>query len=372
MDFDHRKYVPCLRWKQGEYRAISQLPPSSKDMLVPLIEVPEFGKQAQGWDHETAKKIKTIDKHLGLFTERVYKKWNDSPSFIDLGLISSNQRMKNNVHPVSFIFSELRGLLGCRVIPVTGLSRDNVYQQKIKAASTKDKNGICLRITVEQTARNSFKPEIDSLLTTLGIQPKNCDFILDLGAPNNYVPLDDFSTAIRIIVSRVPYLKNWRTFTFLGTSFPETMGSIREGTEIVPRHEWQLYKKLILSFGKIGLRLPSFGDYAISHPKVFDVDMRVMKPSATIRYTIDDGWYIVKGKKVRDKRLTNYSQYRKLCKQVLVSGYYCKPEFSWGDNYIQECANGTVTTGSLSTWRQVGTNHHIVKVTQDIANFYAS
>ncbi len=372
MNFNCYQYVPCLRWKEGEYKAISQLPPSSKRVLMPLIEVPEFGRPENGWDHETASKVKTIDKHLSLFADRVYKIWGDSPCFVDFNLISSTQRIKSRIHPISFVFKELRGLLGCQAIPVTGISRDSIYQQEIREVSTKDDNGICLRIKVEQAVKKIFKTEIDSLLSTLKAQPADCDVIFDLGAPMNFLPLHSFAMAIQGVVSKLPYLDKWRTFTLLSTSFPETMSSIKEGTEVVPRYEWQLYKKLMNSFSKSGLRLLSFGDYAISHPKVFDVDPKVMKPSATIRYTIDDGWFIVKGKKVRDKKLTNYKQYRKLCKQVLVSDYYCEPDFSWGDNYIQECANGTVKTGNLSTWRQVGTSHHVEKVIRDVASFYAS
>lgn len=382
MNFDHRQYVPCLRWKQGEYEAISQLPPSSKRMLMPLIEVPEFGRPEHGWDHETASKTKTIDKHLALFAKRVYKKWDDSPCFVDLSLISSAQRMKNGIHPISFIFKELRGLLGCQAIPVTGLLRDDKYQQEIKVASARDKNGICLRITIEQAKKKTIKNELDSLLSTLEIQPVECDFILDLGALTNFLPLNGLAMAIQAIVSKLPYLNNWRTFTLLGTSFPETMGSIKKEEEVIPRYEWQLYKIVIANFRGNGIRLLSFGDYAINHPKVPEIDMRQVNPAATIRYTIDNSWYIVKGKKLKkDKKdkgekvknkKYGYEQYRDLSKRIINSKYYFRPTFSWGDEYIQKCATGKSGTGSLSTWRQVGTSHHIVKVIQDIASFYAS
>jgi hypothetical protein len=382
MNFDHRQYVPCLRWKRGEYEAMSRLPLSSKRVLTPLIEVPEFGSPEHGWDHETASKAKTIDKHLALFAKRVYKKWDDSPCFVDLSLISSAQRMKNGVHPIHFIFKELRGLLGCQAIPVTGLLRDDKYQQEIKATSAKDKNGICLRITIEQAERRTIKNEMDSLLSTLKFQSTDCDLILDLGAPTNFRPLDGFAMAIQGIVGKLPYLNDWRTFTLLGTSFPETMGSIKEGAEIVPRYEWQLYKMLIAGLRGTGLRPPSFGDYAINHPKVLELDMRQVNPSATIRYTIDDSWYIVKGKKVKkdkkdegekvkDKKY-GFEQYRYLSKSIINSKYYFGTTFSWGDDYIQKCATGKSGTGSLSTWRQVGTSHHIEKVIRDIASFYAS
>jgi len=369
MSFDHTHYVPCLRWKQGEYQAISQLPPSSKRMLMPLIEVPEFGRPEHGWDHETASKTKTIDKHLALFAKRVYKKWNDLPCFVDLSLISSAQRMENGVHPISFIFKELGGLLGCQAIPVTGLNRDDKYQQEIKAASARDKNGICLRITIEQAKKKTIKNEIDSLLSTLKIQHTDCDLIVDLGAPINFLPLNGFAMAIQGIVSKLPYLNDWRSFTILGTSFPETMGSIKKEEEIIPRYEWQLYKRLVNDFRLAGLRLPTFGDYAINHPKVIERDPRTLNPSATIRYTIDDGWYIVKGKNIRDY---GREQYRKLSRKVLDSSYYCGPTFSWGDDYINQWGTGKRSKTSLTMWRQVGTNHHIVKVIQEIASFYAS
>lgn len=365
MNFDHRHYVPCLRWKQGEYQAVLKLPDTIKNVFTPLIEIPELG-----WDFEEKKEKKTIDELLfGFALKKVYKKWGTSPCFVDLGLTPPAKRMENGVHPIRFIFDELRATK-CQAIPVTGLLRDMNYQQEIKAVSTKDKRGACLRIKIGQAAKSTFKEEADTLLSTLEIQPTGCDFILDLGAPN-FIPLEGFSKAIQTIVSSFPYLDDWRTFAILGTSFPKTMGGIRKGGEIVPRDEWKLYRILTAGFRKTGLRLPTFGDYAINHPEIPELDWRVVKPAATIRYTTDNAWYIVKGDNIRDEKYGKFKQYRKLSKIVLDSRYYCNSSFSWGDKYIQECATGG-KTGSLMKWRQVGTNHHIEKVTQDIASFYAS
>ncbi|HUW19598.1 MAG TPA: beta family protein [Sedimentisphaerales bacterium] len=376
MSFNHTHYVPCLRWKQGEYQAVWRLRDTTKRMFTPLVEIPELG-----WDFEEEKEKKTIDQLLTDFAlKKIYKKWGSSPCFVDLNLIPPAKRMKNGVHPIRSIFNDLRWL-GCQAIPVTGLLRDGEYQQEIKTVSDKDKSGVCLRITIEQAAKGLFKTGIDSLLATLTIQSTNCDLILDLGAPN-FIPLEGFSKAIQTIVSSFPYLDDWRTFTILGTSFPETMAVVKKGGEILPRYEWKLYKRLVVDLKKAELRLPTFGDYAISHPKVLELDMRKANPSATIRYTIDDGWYIVKGEKVKkDKKYEGekvedkkygFEQYRDLSKSVINSKYYFGPTFSWGDDYIQKCANKESSTGKLMTWRQVGTNHHIVKVTQDIASSYAS
>ena len=365
MNFDHRYYIPCLRWKQGEYQAVLRLPNTIKNEFTPLIEIPELG-----WDFEEKKEKKKIDEHLSDFAQKkVYKKWGRSLCFVDLNLIPSSTRLQNGVHPIHFIFNEFRAFQ-CMAVPVTDLLRDEECQQEIRAVSDEDKKGVCLRISIEQAAKTTLQTKIDSLLSTLTIQSTDCDFILDLGAPN-FVPLDGFSKIIQAIISKLPYLNDWRTFILLGTSFPETMSVIKKAGEIVPRYEWKLYKRLVSDFRKANLRLPAFGDYAISHPKVSIVDMRTAKPYATIRYTIDDGWYIVKGENVRDEKHGKFKQYRELSKKLIDSKYYYGSNLSWGDEYIQKCAYGG-KTGNLSTWRQVGTNHHIVKVTQDIASFYAS
>jgi len=360
MKFDHRHYVPCLRWKMGEYQAVCRLSDTTKRMFTPLIEVPKIG-----FDFKEKKVKKTIDEHLSDFVlKKIYKKWGDSFCFVDLKLIGPSERLAKGIHPVKYVFDDLRKVR-CSAIPVTGLDRDKAYQQEIKTILTKDKNGVCLRISIEQAAKSSFGTQFSSFLSMLGAQTFDCDLILDLGAPN-FVPLEGFSQVIQNIMSNLPNLNKWRTFTIIGTSFPDTMAGIKLGVEIIPRHEWQLYKRLVNNFKKANLRLPTFGDYAVSHPKVLEQDMRMLKPSVTIRYTIDNRWYIIKGKNYKDYGL---KQYHELSRQVLGSKYYFGTAFSWGDNYIQECSSRNEKPGNLTTWRQVGTNHHIVKVMQDIASF---
>ncbi len=361
MNFDHSHYVPCLRWKTGEYQAVYRLSNTTKKMFTPLIQVSEFG-----YDFEKKKEPKTIDKHIEPFAKRVHDKWGKLPCFVDLKLIRPSERMASGVHPVKYVFDDLR-IMGCSAVPVTGLDRDKAYQQEVESILNKDKNGVCLRISIEHAAKSSLKKEMDLLLSILHIQSKNCDLIIDLGTPN-FEPTEGFSKVIQAIVSEIPYLKKWRTFSIIGTSFPKSMGGIKIGVTTIPRYEWQIYKILIDSLTKAKLRLPTFGDYAISHPEIPDLDWRVVKPPVKIRYTIDDRWYIVKGKNYRDY---GYGQYQKLSERILNSAYYNGPTFSWGDEYIQHCVNGG-KTGNLTMWVGVDTNHHIVKVTQDIASFYAS
>jgi hypothetical protein len=42
-----------------------------------------------------------------------------------------------------------------------------------------------------------------------------------------------------------------------------------------------------------------------------------------------------------------------------------------GDEYISDCSEGSESTGTLTTWRWVGANHHITRVVNDLANLRA-
>lgn len=97
--------------------------------------------------------------------------------------------------------------------------------------------------------------------------------------------------------------------------------------------------------------------------------MRLVKPSGTVRYAIDDAWLILKGPNVRDY---GFAQYVGHCKNVCGSSFFSGPTFSAGDKYIFDCAAGNASTGNLSTWRRVGTNRHLEKVARDVASFFAA
>lgn len=362
MELNHIIYVPCLRWKQGEYQAILKLADKTKEKIVPLIEVPELG-----WDFEEEKAKRSIDQLLPSFIKRIYDKWDALSCFIDvMKHISSFEKMADGTHPITYVFDALRKKQ-CLAVPVVVLTMDEACITAVKREIKEDGRGVCLRIPIEQAANSKIKENIDVMLSKLLVQADQCDLILDLAAPN-YIPVEGFVKVINDIISKTPYLNRWRTFTILGSSFPESMASIKREMEIIPRYEWQLYKQLVVSLAKSKLRVPNYGDYAIAHPKILQLDMRYIKPYATIRYAIEDYWCIVKGKIFRENR----GQYYELSKKLVASEYYYGDDFSYGDEFIKKCANGKISKWTLTTWRLVGTNHHIEVVVRDIANYFDS
>jgi hypothetical protein len=359
--FDHRHYVPCIRWKLGEYQALLRLKLDVKDSVTPLIEIPEIG-----WDFETEEDAKTIDEHLKKFATRFTDKWSHRWAFVDLKLIDPNERMVDGRHPLKFVFDDLRNKEGF-AIPVTGLHRDNAYQDAVADAISRDRSGVCMRISIGDIASPDFQLRLDGLLEKLAVEPEKVHFVIDLEAPK-FEPLEGFTKMVLAMLKKVPHLEGWATYSVCGTSFPETMGQLSLGVHIVKRYEWLFYKRLLKNL-PVDERKPAFGDYAISHPNTKAIDMRFVKPAASIRYTIDDAWYIVKGPNVRDH---GTAQYVKYCAALLKSGSFSGSSFSAADEYLRKCALRQATPGRHPTWRWVGTNHHVEKAVSDIANLNGS
>lgn len=352
------RYVPCLRWKQGEYQALMRLSAQTKATITPLIEVAE-----PGWDFENQCNLKTVDEHLAPVAGRILTKWGKRTAWVDLKLIPPGERMAKREHPVTWLFDELRKNR-CDCIPVVGPDRDSGYRNAVRKVVSKDAKGACIRLPFQVAAKTTMPNEVHKLLSELRIDAGDCDLVLDLGAPG-FKPISGITKLVLKILNNIPSLDKWRTLVVLSTSFPPSMAKIKRGTALLPRHEWELHLKLRKACKKNGIRIPCFGDYAISHPDVLKMDMRFVKPSATIRYTVKDNWLLLKGPNVRDH---GFGQYKDMCKALSASVHFHGPSFSTGDDYIYRCAHQGGSTGNLSVWRWVGTNHHIEKVAADVAN----
>lgn len=360
MDFKGRTYVPSLKWRQGEYQALYRLSPEAKKRVLPLVEIPPIE-----WDFEKGKLSKTIDKHLDPFAKRLKSKWGQNPSLIDLDLLDSDNRMADGTHPIDYVFDGVRRE-GVTSIPVTGITRTQPYQDAIRRVVGTDKQGVGVRVKLDQLASPDTPGRLQALLSYLEVSPKDTDLIIDLGAPA-FDPISTFANVIKGAVAKLLIVDDVRMFCVTATAFPDTMGKLAKGTQFVPRSEWLLYKAY-LSLLKGHERNPIFGDYGIAHPVLPALDMRLIKPAASIRYAVDDAWLVVKGENVRDH---GFKQYVKLCQMVTTSGHFSGEDYSEADAHILNCSKGAASTGNLSTWRWIGTNHHITKVADDTANFVA-
>ena len=359
--FDHKHYVPVIVWRQGEYQALMRSTLGVKSEITPLINVPPIE-----WDFEDGCLSKTLDVHLDKFARRVDDKWGKEPCFVDIHLVDEPRVMGDESHAVEKIFSDMRDR-NLHAIPVIHPSSDDETKAATRAVVAADRQGLAVRISLAELA-SGIDNKLEEVLDTLGdVSIDETDIILDLGTPN-FHPLDDLANLLWNLIDGSEQIKIARTFTVVATSFPESMGSLTKYTQSVSRDEWLLYKRLV-ALANDGRRIPTFGDYSIAHPNIPRIDMRIVKPSATLRYTVDDAWVILKGDNVRDH---GFQQYAEMCQNMKSDDDFMGDDYSYGDDYINKCGAGTASTGNLTTWRCVGTNHHFAKVVDDISNFFGA
>jgi len=360
--FGTEHYVPILKGKAGEYGALVDLDAASKDRLTPLIELPPVG-----WDYKNSTPAKSVDKHLQKVGQNLKKAWAEPrPLFLD-SLLPGNTVLSSGGHHLSGVLADARAV-GVRIVPVTGIGRDAAYQKAVKAALVKDKLGICLRLRPEHVAGDpqSLGGALESLLSAFGLAPSGVDLLVDLGEipPNQGVT---FAIAAQGIISGLPQLTAWRNVILSGSAFPTSLAGIPRGALLkIERAEWTMWR-ILASGARSVARTPTFSDYAIQHPEPFEADPRVIKPTASLRYTTDAHWLIVKGP---DWKKTGSQAFRTQCKRLMALPEYYGPHHCWGDDYISRCAAGTGSPGNLTTWRRVGTGHHMTVVAGQVAKTY--
>lgn len=354
-------YVPVLKWRQGEYQALWRLSDAYKVRIVPLIEVtpPDF-------DFELWQPKKSIDAHLEKFAARFKQKWGERPALLDAGLLDPAARMVEGTHPLLWLTDQVRPN-GAHLIPVTSFERDAGYQGAVRIANAVDGHGAALRCSLEDAADPDFAGNVEALAETLELDVSDLDIVIDLKSPN-FEPLDGLATLLSSVLSASPAFQAARSLTIVATAFPSSMAEVTGPIQFISRREWLLYK-MLMSLLAPGTRHPAFGDYAIASHELPQGDMRLLRPSATVRYTVNDGWIIAKGSNVRDN---GFEQYRGCCGVVTGSVHYLGASFSPGSDYVERCRSGVATTGNLSTWRWVGTNHHMTKIVHDLASFHGS
>lgn len=354
---DYRHYVPVLRWKRGEWLALKYLDEGVRSQITPLVEIPP----SRFWPRKDEQSL-DIDGRVSEIADAILESWGGSaPLLVDLGLVNTSVlRTSNGGHLLSRFSDEARKR-GIRVIPVTGLIRDGGYQSAALDMAVQDGEGLCLRLGLDELGHAGLAEEIDSLMGEFGLSHADVDLAVDLGL------VQQPAMALRGILSRIPNLGAWRTFTMISGAFPRDLTGFKIGTHELPRADWLTWRNEIVGSAPKQTRPPRFGDYTIQHP-IFSEPPLGANVSASIRYTSDEHWIILRGEGLRKQGGTGHRQY--IAHSILLRERpeYCGPGFSYGDRYIDEIATMGLKPGSPETWIRAGVNHHVTFVVRQIAN----
>jgi hypothetical protein len=347
-------YVPILKAKEGEYAALGALDLHVRLQVTPLLEIPSVP-----YDYLNERPLRTVEEHVRGIAHRIRSSWGeDRPVYIDYSAHSEEEVLTDGTHAFANILAEAIAAK-VQAIPVIYTSSSADAIQAVSSYAQKSGLGVCIRLVISDFDEEvDLEERIGKMIEDIALSDGDVDIILDLKELQSDVQRGIL--LLRAMLAALPRPAEWRRVIVAASSFPEDLRDVEASSVVtLPRREWDLWNALQRRPERLPRRDIVFSDYGIAHPSLKDVDPRLMTMSASIRYTGRNEWVIVKGRGVRQ---SGFEQYHALCQRLVQHPAYEGASFSWGDRYIAETAVRTTGPGNATTWRKVGTNHHITLV----------
>jgi hypothetical protein len=354
-----QRYMPVLWWKKGEQDAVKHLFTHDKLKMTPLLNV--LGQRPPEEEGiRESKRQRPKSDWLTEMADTIEKSWGYAPALVEVHALGGQPIPAGPLHPVVRLFDEARAR-GLRLVPVGRLTYRPVLRAAIWETVVRDGRGMCIRLTRRDLARPALQADLQNLLDDLALTPAEADLVLD------FEIVDASGFDLMVACALLPILDEWRSFTVVGGAFPKDLGGPLQtpGRHLQSRYEWRTWTDQI---GRSLPRTPAYGDYAMRYPLLIKYERRPT-PSASIRYTVDRDWVVMRGQQLNAERFVQY----RANAQLLKAGTDYKGEsFSYGDQCIHEIATGTKNTGNPQSWLTVGVNHHLTLAVLQLASLFDS
>ncbi|MDP2709394.1 MAG: beta family protein [bacterium] len=362
--FNSKHYIPILKWKRAEQGALEGLTDENKKNITPLIQfVMPKQKPQDTLDDVVAK----FNKQLTLIPDKIIEVWGKSPVFVDFSLLFTTELKIDSIKSILMAGNQKQAVF----VPVIYLNDDPEIKNAACLLADKARSGLCLRLVCSDFSDLSkLNNSITEFISHYKIKEDSIDLLVDIKElDGNGEKYKKYSGLAQNIVN----LSKWRTFIFSGSAFPKDLSQCKIDEEnLISRTEWKGWKEQCT---KTDIkRKPSFSDYTIQYP-IYEEISQFFHPTSSIKYTLDEDWFIMKGKKQK------FELYLASAAELVKDSRYYGENFSAGDKQIAEKAkhfpkymeekNKGVDikgTGSTETWLVAGINHHMTVVATQISN----
>lgn len=338
---DSPRYVPILKGKQGEIDALRSVGLSTLQGMTPLIEVvpPDDPSDVSGMD----KALKALPTKLsGRYAH---------PLQLDAGYFDVGLEMSNGHGPIDILAKAARKE-GLEAQPVIRLGYPDLALADAARAHAKDGRGLTIRLDGEDLDEDpeDLDAALDGMLAASQVGRGEADLLLDLGPLEGDVAVLGAGRLLLSLLRDLPSILDWRSVTIAAGAFPVDLGAytanvigerLRYDAQV-----WDYVRKKKLP------RDVDFGDYAIAHPAL--VVGPGFPPPPQLRYLVSDRWLVLKGR--RNDPLGN-SQFQRICTIIAQHPEFVGAALGAADARIE--AGSPEGPGNGTTWRKIGTAHHL-------------
>jgi hypothetical protein len=345
-----------LKWKQGEYRGLQELPDGEKDGLLPIFLMPPPGS----FDHEDGK-VLSPDEHIKSFGARIAGAWPGRLCFIEAEQVDTldYEEASDGDHPLITLIERSR-LYSPRAVcaPSIGVGRRPEYQSATARVLRKHPElPCCVRLRPEELEGDDVERQVDSLLASIGVPPERIVLALDAAK----LDIDDPEIFCKLMVNLInglPYLHRWKLLIAVFCPLPMEFNAPANETTRFPRVDWDVYK-LLMAEKKHGglLRLPIYSDHGTENPAFLPA--APVRPATQLRYTGEAELSIFKGE---NTRTAGYEGIYPVAQRVIADKSFAGGNFSAGDLAIETLATRPKGPGNASSWKKYGVIHHLTLV----------
>ena len=342
-------YVPFLKAKSNEIKAISELASHVRKSICPFFDYPrKAGLKEAEFKAAVEKTVRSLEKHLGTNDEFYFDNY-DIDDAVKVGA----------KHNYQFL---LESLAAFPVIPVVSVDRSAAHLSAVsalKAAGKLQSDIIAFRITPEDFEEFAIiKDDIESDLGPVFAQFDAIDLIFDCRVCTT---LDPANTAAQIKKFSRKFCTDYnvRRVVVTGSSIPASVGEILnvDSERMIQRHELEIYQlsKTIHDHANL-----TFGDYTTVSPLYSDVDLapeilqNIM--TAKLTYTLVDSHFFIRGGALKTK---GRGQYFGLANKLCAKKFFRGAGYSAGDGYFDQKSRKLGNNCGPNTVIKPAVNAHI-------------
>lgn len=321
-----RTYRPQLRSKSGEATALNHLSNPAKARIAPVINM--VAKPAAG------------------FANDIIASWAGGPMALDgtyhVGATGSAMGFNN-------LFSAM-GIGGVKLIPSIEFGETGQYLGAVKAMTGSFAAGLVMKVGLSDLTTAS------AYAVAQGWATNQIDLIVDLKEVQGYDPAL-LHPMVSTSLTKSIAAGDWRSVTLAASSAPKDHGGLPVGRTLVPRLCWDVWE----AASKAVPYMLDFSDYGTSTPNLIDPPgMAMTKATVSVRYSIDKGWIIRKGRPTSGKTgVVMPTQYRGHAQALITEPQFGGLTMCWGDDRILQIGAGTVNSGNRTTWASIGASRHL-------------
>lgn len=365
------KYLPILKAKPGELKALATSKASVTEKILPLFDVGRLSqrtRQAKRFSETSAVTCAYLDE----VAENIAAVRKGGNALVDAYQWPPNSTTETGEHVIPYIYGKLVSL-GVKTIPVIGYDRwdSTEYRVAMQQLEIRPEDYYYLRLdrdAIEDAAEPEFfEEQLTAILDDLGIAPSRCSVLLDFG-DISHSSIEDILGQGEQVVEQLDSLGFERIVT-AGCSLPPTIdGAVKKqnSTGKVLRKEMLLWQTLRIRYPHINWL---FGDYGVRGPNTAE-DVPSPHTNGKIRHTIDKQFFIVRGHSVQIG--AKGGQMYSLAKTLVESPHFLGEDFSWGDLQILQCSLGEGKPGNSTTWISIDTSHHMAYAVAEVMEFEKS